>query len=113
MAGQRVAADLDALLGGALDVEPSIRPPSVVSLSVWAITSKLATSGAGLSVTVRQTPSQDTLAPMASSSSKPWGNFRCKVCRPSRASMLSTRATPWTMPVNISAPPSLRRTRRA
>ncbi|MNL66059.1 hypothetical protein D3C87_1904720 [compost metagenome] len=54
-------------------------------------------------MTVRHTPSVDTLAPMARSWQKPWGKSSVKVRRPARSWMAAMPAVAWTMPVNMVA----------
>src|SRR5574340_227406 len=80
---------------------PSASAPSVVSASVCAIRSKLARSLAGRAVTVRHAPSHATLAPIARSWSNPGGSSKVRLRSPGRSVIDATRATPWTMPVNM------------
>src|SRR5574337_2190848 len=80
---------------------PSASAPSVVSASVGAIRSKRARSLAGRAVAVRHTPSHATLAPIASSWSNPDGSSKVRLRSPGRSVIETTRATPWTMPVNM------------
>src|SRR5574337_1662528 len=80
---------------------PSASAPSVVSASVGAIRSKRARSLAGRAVAVRHTPSHATLAPIASSWSNPDGSSKVRLRSPGRSVIETTRAAPWTMPVNM------------
>ncbi|CFW10307.1 Uncharacterised protein [Bordetella pertussis] len=80
---------------------PTAYPPSVVMSRLCSMTSKVAVSADTMRVTVRQTPSTDTLAPMARSTQKPAGKSMVKVRRPCRSAMPAMVAVPWTMPVNI------------
>ena len=77
-------------------------PPSVVTRRLWKITSKRASTGEIISVTVRQQPSTATLAPIARSCEKPSGKRSSSVRSSPWSAISSIVATPWTIPVNIA-----------
>ncbi|MNT69477.1 hypothetical protein D3C72_2078010 [compost metagenome] len=73
--------------------EPTCNWPRVVMFRLCSITSNRACCASTKSVTVRHTPSCDTLAPMARSWQKPGGKATVNVRRPGWSSMALMEAT--------------------
>src|SRR6218665_3134088 len=80
---------------------PCAFPPSVVTFRLGRTRSNMADVGVGRALTVRHTPSTDTLAPRPRSWQKPAGNSRVRRRRSVLSWMAAMRAMAWTMPLNM------------